>query len=199
MAAGQTKGNSSPEAVGVDAGRQNEQVGRWWTQLVQNQRICEPGVWACVTAPSQTWGPRESTCRPPKSPVCPGDGGRALGWSPLTKGAVPPHPALLGLQPPEPRGLAAFQACLAGVTSGTCPCSPAENSTSPVLHLVSVSSCLFPSCGRGPSHGFWRERVHGRETPQVHTRPSLLILSWSLEIVDLGINSTLEITFHCFF
>lgn len=112
---------------------------------MQNQRICEPGVWVCVTAPSQTWGPRESTCWPPKSPVCPGDGGRVLGWSSPTKGAMPPHPALLGLQPPEPRGLVAFQACLAGVTSGTCPCSPAENSTSPVLHLVSVSSCLFPS------------------------------------------------------
>lgn len=70
-------------------------------------------------------------------------------------------------------------------------------------HLCCIS-CLslpvsFPPYGRGPSHGFQRERVHGRETPQVHTRPSLLILCWSLEIVDLGINSALEITFHCFF
>lgn len=46
-----------------------------------------------------------------------------------------------------------------------------------------ASRVCFPSCGRGPSHGFQRERVRGRETPQVHTRPSLLVLSQSLEVV----------------
>lgn len=46
-----------------------------------------------------------------------------------------------------------------------------------------ASRVCFPSCGRGLSHGFQRERVRGRETPQVHTRPSLLVLSQSLEVV----------------
>ena len=71
-----------------------------------------------------------------------------------------------------------------GAPAGTCSCSPAENSTS----LLCCISCLslsvrFPPCGRGPSHGFQRQRVHGRETPQVHTCPSPLVFSQSLEVV----------------
>ena len=87
-----------------------------------------------------------------------------LGRSPLTKGALPPHPALLGLQPPEPHELAA----------GTCPCSPAENPTSRLcrvscLSLLSLSLLvaedLLTASGEKASIGGNSSSTHTSEPP----------------------------------
>lgn len=96
--------------------------------------------------------------------MCPGDGDGVLGRSPLTKGALPPHPALLGLQPPEPHELAA----------GTCPCSPAENPTSRLcrvscLSLLSLSLLvaedLLTASGEKASIGGNSSSTHMSEPP----------------------------------